>query len=210
MVIFIAITLYFTAIQNIQTYFFGNYIQGNIVTGTDQIYNQTNPYDQNFIKPSCAGTGSAMNFLGNILCESLTISNDVDNSTCLAISGCSVHTPGFFNNHTCTGSVNLSAYNITGNFDAPSTYCSSAGLQSQGLCNVFGCQWNDLTQVGQYQFNNNLNGNNINVFDTIRFIVSFKIDFGLPAQYNWIPNLCLLFIMFLMVILAILFLLPIW
>jgi hypothetical protein len=207
-IFFFFASLTYTGIYNIQAS-----LTQNIQSGTNQsaftaVYGMTNPYTA---VSRCAGTGTAMNFLGGMGCAFLTVQQN-DNDTCNNVSGCHSGEANLFHTSTCYGNVNLSAYGINGTLDAPSTYCTAPGLQNQGLCETMGCFWNDVNQMGQtpsMSFSN-VPAAQINLWDTVRFVVTFQLDYGLPVAYNWIPNILIGLVIYLMTILGIMFCLPIW
>jgi len=155
----------------------------------------------------CRGRGNSMNFLENILCNQLEVFED--ENTCNNVSGCSwVNETDLFGIAVspagCSGVVNKSAYNISGGIR---NYCSSPGLQDQGTCEMFKCPWIDRQQLAEEQADS-INSNNLNTFwDSIKFIVTFRANFGL-GSYNWLISFLLFYIPMLMLLWCIYMALP--
>lgn len=89
--------------------------------------------------------------------------------------------------------VNLSFYGFapspdatpSENFDyytrASPSYCNSlniTGLNNKYTCEQFGCTWLTNNQGMENQYNFQTNFNTLSLWETIKFVVSFQMDFG--------------------------------
>lgn len=154
-----------------------------------------------------SGGGRAMNFLGNILCTRLNIMEDMN--TCNNISGCEWQAETNLFNITisdagCGGIVNKTYYNITGGINQ---YCDSYGLQDEGLCNVFRCDWINETELASTGVNDLETRSVSSIWETIKFIALFRADIGLGA-FNFIFAFIFFYIPFVMLLWSIYMALP--
>jgi len=186
---------------NVQGYY--NLLEFDANVTDPGFQNKTNLYFLDDLNGQCRGKGGgrAMNFLQNIQCSQLKL-DDYDFNACNNISGC------YWENVTeifgfeilpagCSGMVNKSYYNITGGLNQ---YCQSSGLQEEGLCYTFKCDWIDIQTLNEEALDPLSTSSVTSLWTSIKFMATFRFDFG-AGNFNWIfitlffwlPSLMLLF-----------------
>jgi len=137
----------------------------------------------------CSGKGTAMNFMGGILCSFLE-----NNETCGNISGCSIGEPNIFHPSPCYGTVNLTVYGITPDLAFQNKYCTASGLQEAGLCTAFGCAWLDPADQFSSTAEFGSGFSTVSIWDSMSWVLTLRFDWGFDPFFNVIANFILGFL----------------
>lgn len=155
----------------------------------------------------CGGKGKAMTILGNIPCKELDVNED--ENTCNSITDCTWQNETNLFNVTirsafCSGYVNLTHYSL--NDTTRSTYCYE--LNNESSCDVFRCVWLNQTTLAEQQVDLDDTGKLVTIWETIKFMASFRADIGL-GTFSFIFSFLFFYVPLVMLVWALYMAIPI-
>jgi hypothetical protein len=164
--------------------------EGNNFLTNTSFNGQVNPFNT---QARCMGVGKSMNFIGNIRCYDLNI-NIEDSESCNAIDDCEWQNGSTFLlifdfPRGCSyGFVNKTIYNITSDLAYSNKYCTAQGLQTIGMCKMFGCTWISAEDQMQSSQDYTQEFSTASIWQTISWVLTFRFDFGFDSFINILVN----------------------